>query len=96
MTVSLDNYFGKKDGGMVVNHLAAPQLPFIGKVRWNELKLFIPVCRETWRQLVLAGKAPQPEQLSVRCVAWDVTEIRKWLADPQGYTAINNKIKLGV
>lgn len=62
-------------------------LPKIGKSRWAQLKFFIPVSRETWRQMVLEGKAPQPQRLSARCTVWDNAEIHRWLADPTGYRA---------
>jgi prophage regulatory protein len=58
-----------------------PMLPSIGKSRWSQLKHFIPVCRETWRQLYKANKAPQPQYLSARCTVWDNAEIHQWLQD---------------
>lgn len=33
-------------------------LPAIGLSKWAQIAPFIPCCRETWRKLVLAGKAP--------------------------------------
>ena len=38
-------------------------LPLTGKSRWSQFKKFSPVSRETFRQLSLAGKAPQPERM---------------------------------
>jgi predicted DNA-binding transcriptional regulator AlpA len=60
-------------------------LPPVGMSRWANLSQFIPVSRETWRQLVIAGKAPQPVKLSARCTMYSNPEVYRWLADPLGY-----------
>jgi hypothetical protein len=62
-------------------------LPLNGCSRWADLEPFIPVCRETWRKLCIAGKAPQPVKLSLRCTVWKNSEIHTWLSDPLKYTA---------
>ncbi len=56
-----------------------------GLYRWNEVKEFIPVSREKWRQLVIAGKAPASIKLSLTCVVWRGSDVLEWLADPVGY-----------
>lgn len=61
------------------------KLPQQGKSRWEQLKHFIPVSRETFRKMYLAKKAPQPQRLSLRCTVWDNGEIHRWLANPEGY-----------
>ncbi len=65
-----------------------PTLPAIGKSRWKQMQHLIPVCRETWRQLSLSGRAPQPVRLSARCTMYDNREVHRWLADPVNYQAV--------
>ncbi|MPV65832.1 AlpA family phage regulatory protein [Burkholderia sp. BE17] len=50
--------------------------------RWRQIAPFIDVSRETWRKLCLAGRAPQPIQLSPRCTVWKNSEIHVYLRDP--------------
>jgi predicted DNA-binding transcriptional regulator AlpA len=64
---------------------ASPLLPPVGMSRWAQLRHFIPVSREKWRQLVNAGKAPQPVKLSARCALYPNAEVHRWLADPVSY-----------
>ncbi|MDB4873341.1 MAG: hypothetical protein JWL97_4345 [Gemmatimonadales bacterium] len=65
----------------------APTLPTVGMCRWDTLSHFVPISRESWRKLVLAGKAPKPVKLSERCTMYPNAEVHRWLADPSGYTA---------
>lgn len=53
--------------------------------RWQQLRHIIPVSRETWRQLVAAGKAPRPHKLSERCTMFSNADVHHWLADPVNY-----------
>lgn len=62
-------------------------LPQIGMSRWPQLRHFIPVSRETWRQLVLAGKAPAAVKLSERCTMYSNAAVHEWLSDPVNYSA---------
>lgn len=62
-------------------------LPRVGKSRWQQLKGFVPVSRETWRKLVREGRAPQPERISDRCTVYDNGEMHRWFADPANYRA---------
>jgi hypothetical protein len=62
-------------------------LPFDGMSRWNQIAPFSPFCREKFRQLVLAGKAPQPIRFSERCTAYSNRELHKFFADPLSYRA---------
>ena len=64
-----------------------PTLPSIGKSRWEQLKHFIPVSRETWRKLTISGRAPKPEHISERCTVYDNAELHRWISDPAGYRA---------
>lgn len=64
-----------------------PNLPHDGMSRFIQIKPFIPVSREKWRQLVRAGKAPQPIYLSSTCVMYHNRQIHAWLADPVNYRA---------
>lgn len=66
---------------------AHPTLPEIGMCRWDTLRRFIPLSRESWRKLVIAGKAPQPVKLSARCTMYPNAEVHRWLADPAAYQA---------
>ncbi|MBV8635979.1 MAG: transcriptional regulator [Burkholderiaceae bacterium] len=64
---------------------AVPSLPLVGMSRWQQLRHIIPVSREKWRQLVLAGQAPAPIRISERCTMYQNVEVHRWLADPVGY-----------
>ena len=66
----------------------APQnLPQVGMSRWEQLRHFIPVSRETWRQLVKAGRAPKPVRLTERCTMYDNGAVHRWLAAPTDFRA---------
>ncbi len=62
-------------------------LPFTGKSRWPQLKQFIPVSREKFRQLSVAGLAPKRERIGTRVTFYDNAEVHRWLADPANYRA---------
>lgn len=61
-------------------------LPLTGKSRWSAFRKYSPVSRETFRKLSLAGRAPKPERLGIRCTYYDNVELHKWLSDPANYT----------
>lgn len=63
------------------------ELPIPGLSRWSQIKKFIPVSREKFRQLSIAGKAPQPIRDGIRCTYYRNEEIHEWLNNPLGYTA---------
>jgi prophage regulatory protein len=63
----------------------SPSLPPEGMSRWSQLSQFVGVSRETWRKLVLAGRAPAPVRLSERCSLYQNAQIHAWLADPLNY-----------
>jgi len=63
-----------------------PTLPADGFIRWQTLRLIVPLSRESVRQRELSGRFPRRVQLgSERCVAWPNREIHRWLADPTNY-----------
>lgn len=62
-------------------------LPEDGYSRWQQIAPFAPFCREKFRQLVRAGKAPQPVRFSERCTAYPNRELHKFFADPLNYQA---------
>lgn len=62
-------------------------LPPVGMSRWGQIAPFMPFSREKFRQLVKAGKAPQPVKLSERCTAYPNRELHKFFADPLNYRA---------
>ncbi|WP_244117629.1 helix-turn-helix transcriptional regulator [Burkholderia contaminans] len=62
-----------------------PVLPAMGLSKWAQIAPFIPCCRETWRKLVIAGKAPQAIRLSENCTVYKNEEIHRYLADPVNY-----------
>jgi prophage regulatory protein len=64
---------------------ASRTLPADGMSRWNQIAPFAPFSREKFRQLVIAGKAPQPIKLSERCTAYQNRELHKFFADPVNY-----------
>jgi prophage regulatory protein len=63
-----------------------PTLPSIGKLRWSKIAPFSPYSKETFRTLSKEGRAPQAEKLGSRIALYDNSEVRRWLADPVGYT----------
>lgn len=62
-------------------------LPAVGFSRWEQLKQFIPISRESWRKLVKEGRAPQPTRLSQRCSMYANEQVHAWLKDPATYRA---------
>lgn len=66
-------------------HAATPILPHIGRSKFSQIEPFIGMCRESWRKLGLAGKAPRPIRLTSSCSLYDNAEVHRWIADPAGY-----------
>jgi len=62
-------------------------LPANGMSRWKQAAPFCPFSREKFRQLVRAGKAPQPVKFSNRLTAYSNVELHKFFADPLNYSA---------
>jgi prophage regulatory protein len=62
-------------------------LPADGLSRWSQIAPFSPFSREKFRQLVIAGKAPQPVKFSERCTAYQNRELHRFFADPLNYSA---------
>ncbi|WP_232442859.1 transcriptional regulator [Burkholderia ubonensis] len=63
-----------------------PILPTIGLSKWAQIAPFIPMCRESWRKLGLAGKAPQPIRMSRTHACYSNAEVHRWLEDPLNYS----------
>lgn len=63
------------------------ELPTDGMSRYTALKPFVPLSRETVRQLQKVGKFPQPITLSSRCVMYRNADVHEWLKDPLNYRA---------
>lgn len=61
-------------------------LPSDGMSRWRDFENFVPFSREKFRQLVRAGKAPQPVKFSERCTAYPNRELHRFFADPLTYS----------
>lgn len=66
---------------------ATPMLPTVGFSRWEQLRHFIPVSRETWRKLVNEGRAPQPQRWTERCTVYSNEEVHRWMKNPASYQA---------
>jgi prophage regulatory protein len=66
---------------------AKAQLPLDGMSRWSQIAPFSPFCREKFRQLVRAGKAPQPVRFSERLTCYSNREMHRFFADPLSYQA---------
>jgi predicted DNA-binding transcriptional regulator AlpA len=64
---------------------SSPSFPSVGMSRWAQLSQYVGVSRETWRKLVLAGRAPAPVRLSERCSLYQNAQIHAWIADPLNY-----------
>ncbi|MEN8513060.1 transcriptional regulator [Burkholderia sp. RS02] len=62
-------------------------LPTVGLSTWRQIAPYLPIGRETWRKLCIAGKAPKPIRLSEKCTVYSNAEVHRWLADPLGYVA---------
>jgi len=60
-------------------------LPIDGMSRWNQIAHFLPFSKEKFRQLVIAGRAPQPIFFSQRCTAYSNRELHRFLSDPANY-----------
>lgn len=71
----------------------APQtpdgLPLDGFSRWENLRRFIPLSRETVRQRELEGRFPRASRLTQRCTVWSNRELHRWMADPLNYRAVD-------
>ncbi|KWO06048.1 transcriptional regulator [Burkholderia cepacia] len=67
------------------NNQQNPTLPQIGLSKWAQIAPFIPMCRESWRKLGLAGKAPQPIRFSPTHSVYSNAEVHRWIADPLNY-----------
>lgn len=74
-------------GSKAIDSPALVTLPLVGFSRWQLLRHFVPVCRESWRKLCKEGRAPQPIRLSQRCTAWSNEQMHVYLRDPVGYRA---------
>jgi hypothetical protein len=61
-------------------------LPLDGMSRWKQFQQFSPFSREKYRQLSIAGKAPQPIKLSQRCTCYSNRELHRFFADPLNYS----------
>ncbi|KAK43624.1 AlpA family transcriptional regulator [Caballeronia jiangsuensis] len=62
-------------------------LPRDGLSRWEQLKTFVPLSRESIRKRELAGTFPRRQHLTKRCAVWSNHEIHQWLEDPVNYRA---------
>ncbi|MGU3777523.1 helix-turn-helix transcriptional regulator [Burkholderia metallica] len=65
-----------------------PILPQVGLSKWAQIAPFVPMCRESWRKLSLAGKAPQSIRFSPTHSVYSNAEVHRWLADPLGYAVV--------
>lgn len=64
-----------------------PILPSTGLSRWKQVKSFVNISQEAWRLKGLAGTAPQPIRMGIRCTFYQNSEVLKFLADPVNYKA---------
>lgn len=72
------------------NEVVTPQrlsLPLDGMSGFKSIQPFVNMSRETWRKRCIAGTAPQPIHLSMRCVKYKNSEVHAFLADPVNYRA---------
>jgi predicted DNA-binding transcriptional regulator AlpA len=60
----------------------------IGHSRWSQIAPFVGVCRETWRKLGKAGRAPRAIQLSPRCSVYRNEEVHTYPRDPMRYSCL--------
>ena len=57
------------------------RLPEIGYIRVKEVLRYIPVSKSTWWAGVKSGRYPKPVKLGPRTTAWDVQDIRNFIAN---------------
>ncbi|QWE17084.1 AlpA family transcriptional regulator [Polynucleobacter sp. AP-Nino-20-G2] len=72
----------------MVSKVTSPKpgtLPHDGMSRWSQIKSFVPISREKFRQMVRDGQAPQPVKLGIRCTMWRNAELHEFLNDPASY-----------
>lgn len=50
-------------------------------IRRNELKQIVPLADSTIYEIEQRGEFPKRYALSPRCVAWDLAEVERWLAE---------------
>ncbi|MBU9365358.1 AlpA family phage regulatory protein [Burkholderia multivorans] len=70
-------------------------LPLDGFSRWENLRRFIPLSRETVRQRELEGRFPRARRLTQRCTVWPNREIHRWMADPLNYRSADSASTAG-
>lgn len=70
---------------MTKNLQKPASLPATGCSRFAQIKPFLPISREKFRQLSKAGKAPKSTRLGLRCTFYDNSEVHRWLKDPLNY-----------
>jgi predicted DNA-binding transcriptional regulator AlpA len=58
-----------------------------GLLRLSSFMDQMPFGTSTWWQMVREKRAPQPIKVTSRITAWRVADIRRFLADPQGWEA---------
>lgn len=66
-------------------------LPTTGHVRLPVVKAVSGLSRTTIYRWGTEGRFPKPTSLSPRVSIWSVAELRRWLADPQGWQAANQQ-----
>lgn len=62
-------------------------LPLDGFSRWRQIEQVLPLSRETFRKMVLAGAAPPAVKMGLRCTMYSNIELHKFLQDPINYRA---------
>jgi prophage regulatory protein len=72
------------------NHLDI-SLPIDGFSRWQQIKQFLPISRETWRKMVRAGRAPQPIKMGLRCTMYQNSDLHEFLQDMTNYKTESKK-----
>jgi prophage regulatory protein len=66
---------------------AKRSLPLDGFTRWDSMKLFIPLSRETIRKLEEKGRFPRRVHITPGTAGWPNSELHRWLGNPPGYRA---------
>ncbi|WP_397474219.1 helix-turn-helix transcriptional regulator [Pusillimonas sp.] len=70
----------------------AASLPSTGYVRLPVVASICGVGKSTVWKWAASGRFPRPTKLSPRVSAWNVTVLRAWLADPNGWQAANAEV----
>ena len=76
------------DAVVIAETTRTGQLPQVGRSRLNQFIHLLPMSRETWRKLVLQGRAPQPDKsLGSRFCLYSNEEVNLFIQNPAEFNS---------